>query len=108
MNDKNMISNPGTNKQDPVFTKDSQPAESAELHQISDGNHPALTTNQGVKISDNQNSLRANPHGPTLLEDFILRDKITHFDHERIPERIVHARATGAHGFFGVPSGHTF
>src|SRR5665647_1566063 len=100
MNNKNMISNPGTNKQDPVFTKGSQPAESAELHQISGGNHPALTTNQGVKISDNQNSLRANPHGPTLLEDFILRDKITHFDHERIPERIVHARATGAHGFF--------
>ena len=100
MNNKNIISNPGTNKQDPVFTKGSQSAESAELHQISDGNHPALTTNQGVKISDNQNSLRANPHGPTLLEDFILRDKITHFDHERIPERIVHARATGAHGFF--------
>jgi catalase len=100
MNDKNMISNPGTNKQDPVFTKGSQPAESAELHQISDGNHPALTTNQGVKISDNQNSLRVNPGGPTLLEDFILREKITHFDHERIPERIVHARATGAHGFF--------
>src|SRR5665648_378216 len=64
------------------------------------GEHPALTTNQGVALSDNQNSLRANPRGPTLLEDFILRDKITHFDHERIPERIVHARATGAHGFF--------
>jgi catalase len=54
----------------------------------------------GVALSDNQNSLRANPRGPTLLEDFILREKITHFDHERIPERIVHARATGAHGFF--------
>ena len=53
---------------------------------------PGLTTNQGLAISDNQNSLRANPHGPTLLEDFILREKITHFDHERIPERIVHAR----------------
>jgi catalase len=59
-----------------------------------------LTTNQGVPISDNQNSLKANPKGPTLLEDFILREKITHFDHERIPERIVHARATGVHGFF--------
>jgi len=59
-----------------------------------------LTTNQGVALSDGQNSLRANPHGPTLLEDFILREKITHFDHERIPERIVHARATGVHGFF--------
>ncbi len=71
-----------------------------ELHQIAGGGHPALTTNQGVAISDNQNSLRANPRGPTLLEDFILREKITHFDHERIPERIVHARATGVHGFF--------
>ncbi len=71
-----------------------------ELHQMAGGKHPALTTNQGVALSDNQNSLRANPRGPTLLEDFILRDKITHFDHERIPERIVHARATGAHGFF--------
>ena len=59
-----------------------------------------LTTNQGVPLSDNQNSLRANARGPTLLEDFILREKITHFDHERIPERIVHARATGVHGFF--------
>ena len=60
----------------------------------------ALTTNQGLPISDNQNSLRANPRGPTLLEDFILREKITHFDHERIPERIVHARGTGVHGVF--------
>lgn len=59
-----------------------------------------LTTNQGVSLSDNQNSLRTNPRGPSLMEDFILREKITHFDHERIPERIVHARATGAHGFF--------
>ena len=60
----------------------------------------ALTTNQGVKISDNQNSLKAGLRGPTLLEDFILREKITHFDHERIPERIVHARGSGAHGYF--------
>jgi len=70
------------------------------FNQVAGGEHPALTTNQGVALSDNQNSLRANPSGPTLLEDFILREKITHFDHERIPERIVHARATGAHGFF--------
>ncbi|MEO7623738.1 MAG: catalase, partial [Gallionella sp.] len=62
-----------------------------ELHQVAGGDHTALTTNQGVSLADNQNSLRANPHGPTLLEDFILREKITHFDHERIPERIVHA-----------------
>ena len=80
----------------------SQPAAGGELHQIAGGKHPPLTTNQGVALSDNQNSLRANPRGPTLLEDFILREKITHFDHERIPERIVHARATGVHGPSGV------
>ena len=60
----------------------------------------ALTTNQGVLVGDNQNSLKAGLRGPTLLEDFILREKITHFDHERIPERIVHARGSAAHGFF--------
>jgi catalase len=59
-----------------------------------------LTTNQGVAIADNQNSLKAGLRGPSLLEDFILREKITHFDHERIPERIVHARGSGAHGYF--------
>ncbi|HYM47803.1 MAG TPA: catalase, partial [Burkholderiaceae bacterium] len=60
----------------------------------------ALTTNQGAVIADNQNSLKAGLRGPTLLEDFILREKITHFDHERIPERIVHARGSAAHGYF--------
>jgi len=59
-----------------------------------------LTTNQGLPVSDNQNSLKAGGRGPTLLEDFILREKITHFDHERIPERIVHARGSAAHGYF--------
>jgi len=59
-----------------------------------------MTTNQGVPVADNQHSLRAGLRGPTLLEDFILREKITHFDHERIPERIVHARGSGAHGVF--------
>ena len=59
-----------------------------------------LTTNQGLKINDNQNSLKAGERGSTLLEDFILREKITHFDHERIPERIVHARGSAAHGYF--------
>ena len=59
-----------------------------------------LTTNQGVAVADNQNSLKYGLRGPALLEDFILREKITHFDHERIPERIVHARGSGAHGFF--------
>ena len=64
------------------------------------GSGEFLTTNQGLKINDNQNSLKAGERGATLLEDFILREKITHFDHERIPERIVHARGSGAHGFF--------
>ncbi len=59
-----------------------------------------LTTNQGVAIADNQNSLKFGVRGPALLEDFILREKITHFDHERIPERIVHARGSAAHGYF--------
>jgi catalase len=70
-----------------------------ETHQQG-GPGQELTTNQGLIISDNQNSLRAGERGPTLLEDFILREKITHFDHERIPERIVHARGSGAHGYF--------
>jgi len=65
-----------------------------------DSSGQVLTTNQGVGIADNQNSLKAGARGPVLLEDFILREKITHFDHERIPERIVHARGSGAHGFF--------
>jgi catalase len=59
-----------------------------------------MTGNQGVRISDDQNSLRAGPRGATLLEDFHLREKITHFDHERIPERVVHARGSAAHGVF--------
>ncbi|MCA9641024.1 MAG: catalase [Myxococcales bacterium] len=74
--------------------------EGDELHQPATGKHPPLTTNQGVEIADNQNSLKDAPRGATLLEDFILREKITHFDHERIPERIVHARGSGAHGYF--------
>jgi catalase len=76
-----------------------------ELHQraleggaSADGS--VLTTNQGIPVSDDQNSLKSHPRGPTLLEDFVLREKIMHFDHERIPERIVHARGSGAHGYF--------
>lgn len=64
------------------------------------GKNQPLTTNQGTRIADDQNSLRAGTRGPTLLEDFIMREKITHFDHERIPERIVHARGSAAHGYF--------
>jgi catalase len=71
-----------------------------ETHQNAGGPDQWLTTNQGTPISDNQNSLKSGERGPSLLEDFILREKITHFDHERIPERIVHARGSGAHGYF--------
>ena len=65
-----------------------------------DGSGQVLTTNQGVAIADNQNSLKIGLRGPTAMEDFILREKLTHFDHERIPERVVHARGSAAHGFF--------
>src|SRR5215467_8807685 len=73
-----------------------------ELHQTSSSAANTLTTNQGTAISDNQNALKAGDRGPSLLEDFILREKITHFDHERIPERVVHARGAAAHGYFEV------
>jgi catalase len=71
-------------------------------HQTASEGQASLTTNQGVVIADNQNTLRSGGRGPSLLEDFAFREKITHFDHERIPERIVHARGSGAHGFFEV------
>ena len=67
-----------------------------------DGTDEVLTSNQGLRINDDQNSLKAGLRGPTLLEDHLLREKIMHFDHERIPERAVHARGSGAHGFFQV------
>lgn len=71
-----------------------------ELHQTSNGDVPVLTTQQGTPVSDDQNSLKIGARGPTTLEDFHLREKIFHFDHERIPERVVHARGFGAHGYF--------
>ena len=71
-----------------------------ELHQIADEGAEVLTTNQGIPVADDQNSLRLGERGPTLLEDFHFREKLFHFDHERIPERVVHARGYGAHGFF--------
>ena len=71
-----------------------------ELHQVADGETPILTTAQGGPVSDDQNSLRIGARGPTVVEDFHFREKIFHFDHERIPERVVHARGSGAHGFF--------
>ena len=71
-----------------------------ETHQIAGGDVPVLTTQQGAPVSDDQNSLKVGRRGPTLLEDHHFREKIFHFDHERIPERVVHARGFGAHGFF--------
>ena len=71
-----------------------------ELHQGADDDHPVLTTNHGMPIGDNQNQLKAGPRGPVLIEDEVFREKMNHFDHERIPERIVHARGTGARGYF--------
>src|ERR1700750_2184943 len=74
--------------------------EGGELHQIARGDVPVLTTALGTPVSDDQNTLKIGPRGPTLIEDFHFREKIFHFDHERIPERVVHARGYGAHGFF--------
>jgi catalase len=73
-----------------------------EIHQVAGGDVPILTTQQGIPVSDDQNSLRIGARGPTVLEDFHFREKLFHFDHERIPERVVHARGFGAHGFFEV------
>ena len=71
-----------------------------ETHQTAEGKLPTMTTQQGTPISDDQNSLKVNPRGGMLMEDFVFRNKIFHFDHERIPERVVHARGFGAHGYF--------
>ncbi|WP_274627687.1 catalase [Arvimicrobium flavum] len=71
-----------------------------ELHQVAEGDVPVMTTAQGGPVADDQNTLKVGARGPTLIEDFHFREKIFHFDHERIPERVVHARGYGAHGFF--------
>src|SRR6188472_3639909 len=90
----------------PSDSKKSTPEENKKLTDLlqnkEDPTGEFLTTNQGVRVNDDQNSLKAGERGPSLLEDFILREKITHFDHERIPERVVHARGSAAHGFFQV------
>lgn len=91
---------PTTAKRNTALHPFEQTGNGGELHQTTDQRGHSLTTNQGVVIADDQNSLTAGERGPTLLEDFVLREKITHFDHERIPERIVHARGSGAHGYF--------
>ncbi len=87
-------------KRPPRSAVDTSIGSGGELHQAATSVSGTLTTNHGVPVGDNQNSLRGGERGPTLLEDFVLREKIQHFDHERIPERIVHARGSGAHGYF--------
>jgi catalase len=78
-----------------------QDSKNKELEQFrEDSSGQFLTTNQGVRVSHTDDSLKAGPRGPTLMEDFHFREKMTHFDHEPIPERVVHARGSGAHGFF--------
>ncbi|MEO6812124.1 MAG: catalase [Isosphaeraceae bacterium] len=91
----------GTRKDDASKTDaDLATGTGGETHQTASGDTPVLTTQQGIPVSDDQNSLKAGARGPTLLEDFHFREKIFHFDHERIPERVVHARGYGAHGYF--------
>ena len=80
-------------------TKPSQD-KASQLETFTSVGSTGLTSNQGVQLADNHNSLKAGDNGPTLLEDFILREKVTHFGHERIPERVVNARGCGAHGVF--------
>ena len=90
----------GTHKKNPQTTENDKIK--ALQSEGEDGDAQYLTTNQGLRINDDQNSLKAGERGPSLLEDFHLREKITHFDHERIPERVVHARGSAAHGIFQV------
>ncbi|MBJ7485731.1 catalase [Brevundimonas sp.] len=84
----------------PKTTTPTNLGNAGETHQTASTPETRLTTNHGIPVSDNQNTLSAGPRGPHLLEDFVLREKIQHFDHERIPERIVHARGSAAHGVF--------
>src|SRR5687768_17880125 len=84
----------------PIATPNTKAADLAPF--LEEGAGQVLTTNQGIRVNDDQNTLKAGERGPSLLEDFHLREKITHFDHERIPERVVHARGAAAHGFFQV------
>ncbi len=85
-----------TDGKDPKTEK----GDAGETHQVASDDGPVLTTREGIPVSDNQNSLTVGPRGPVLLEDFHFRQKMFHFDHERIPERVVHARGFGAHGYF--------
>lgn len=91
---------PATNGPTRTDFPQNQAGRGGETHQNATGNIPTLTTQQGVPISDDQNSLKVGLKGPILMEDFHFREKVFHFDHERTPERVVHARGYGAHGYF--------
>ncbi len=96
-----MASNDGKPRQTVRYADEQvRRAPGGETHQTSGGNVPDMTTQQGIPVSDDQNSLKVGTRGPTALEDFHFREKLFHFDHERIPERVVHARGFGVHGFF--------
>lgn len=82
------------------FKYEGNKGQGGELHQKTGDGYPVMTTAQGCPVHDDQNSLKAGVRGPTTLEDHVMREKIFHFDHERIPERVVHARGYGAHGYF--------
>jgi len=101
MSKEKTTGNPGKRKQEMNSTpkRDAQPAAGGELHQIASGEHPRSPPTRHGTFRQSELA-QGKSARPALLEDFILREKITHFDHERIPERIVHARATGVHGFF--------
>ncbi|WP_435016909.1 catalase [Tundrisphaera sp. TA3] len=96
------MAHPNEEQSNPVHAGDAQTVVGGggETHQQAGGDRPVMTTQQGIPVADDQNSLKAGARGPTLLEDFHFREKMFHFDHERIPERVVHARGFGAHGYF--------
>lgn len=96
-----MIKDPKKSKKDNVNKEVPNNEKVEKLQDVTVENaDKEFTTNQGLKMAEDEFSLTAGDRGPTLMEDFHFREKITHFDHERIPERIVHARGTGAHGVF--------
>jgi len=98
---KDMPKNDWYNKtRSKASSQNTRKTQGGETHQQARPAQIPLTTNQGLPVSDNQNSLRGGSRGPTLLEDFAFCEKITHFDDERTPERIVHARGAGAHEYF--------
>jgi catalase len=93
-------SSPSPRKPATIHDQRLERGKGGELHQTAEGDGPVLTTAQGAPVSDDHNTLKTGERGPTLIEDFHFREKIFHFDHERIPERVVHARGYGAHGYF--------